>query len=130
MSFTQDTNAHSKEFVCMNKHIHRHIASAHGGGGVTVWLSVCLYLVCQRGSRVSVSLCVCVHERKSYGKLYPVPECDSMAQVHLCLFSGYPEIWQESEKSKLPTRLTELNRAAPEKQNTHTDISVYIFMYL
>lgn len=35
-------------------------------------------------------------------KLYPVPECDNMDQVHLCLFSGHPEIWQESENGQLP----------------------------
>ena len=74
-------------------------------------LHFCMSLFGMSGRKLCVGVCVGTREREREReterervreKLYPVLECDNMDQVHLCLFSGHPEIWQESENGQLP----------------------------
>lgn len=70
-------------------------------------LRFCMSLFGMSGRKLCVGVCGRPRERDREReivreKLYPVPECDNMDQVHLCLFSGHPEIWQESENGQLP----------------------------
>lgn len=36
--------------------------------------------------------------RRDGGTVHPVPELEGTDRVHLCLLSGLPELWQESEE--------------------------------
>lgn len=90
MSLPLDKNANSMAFAYMNAHkghsdtvvLHR---LTHGG--------ICRYRGC-----LWESVWVCEWARRDGGTVHPVLEFEGMDQVHLCLLSGLPELWQESEE--------------------------------